>query len=178
MKKYVCLGGHDLYQPTYPPAWSKPNESDASRRFQGEICDAYSRWMVDLRGLAESTVLCRCGEARHFLGWLAERANQEGLTGLTIADVDAYMKDRAGSLRRVTIKQVSNMLRTFLRWLHFSSLTSRDLSSAVIAPSIYAFENIPCALRVDDVQTVLAVTKEDSSPKGLRDYAVLQLLAT
>lgn len=133
--------------------------------------------MVDLRGLAESTVLCRCGEARHFLGWLAERASQEGLAGLTIADVDAYMKDRAGSLRRVTVKHVSNMLRNFLRWLHFSSLTSRDLSAAVIAPSIYAFENIPCALRVEDVQTVLAVIKEDSSPKGLRDYAVLQLLA-
>ena len=55
--------------------------------------------------------------------------------------------------------------------------TSRDLSSTVIAPLLYAFESIPSALRSEDVKEVLAVTRQDCTPKGIRDYAILMLIS-
>lgn len=142
-----------------------------------EICEAYSGWMIGSRGLAQTTVLCRSNEGCRFLGWLGERATREKLSLLTPLDVDAYMKDRASSLRRISLKGVANNMRSFLRWLRMTERTTRDLSSTVIAPSIYAHEGIPCAIGTEDVKKVLAVAQDDHTAKGLRDYAILILLS-
>jgi integrase/recombinase XerD len=145
---------------------------------QQEIREAYSAWMITFRGLAHTTVLCRCGEACSFLGWLGEGATREKLSGLTLPEVDAYMKHRASSLRRISLKDVAGKMRSFLRWLHMTERTTRDLSSTVIAPSIYAHEGIPCAIRAEDVRKVLAAAEGDRTARGLRDYAILTLLST
>jgi site-specific recombinase XerD len=134
--------------------------------------------MTDVRGLAQTTVLCGCNEACRFLGWLGERATREKLFDLTLIDVDSYIKDRATSLCRISLKGVVEKMRSFLRWLHMTRQTARDLSSTVIAPSIYAHESIPCAIRAEDAKKVLAAAQGDITPKGLRDYAILQLLST
>jgi len=55
--------------------------------------------------------------------------------------------------------------------------TSRDLSSTVIAPMIYAFESIPSALGSGDVEKILAATRQDCTQKGIRDYAILMLIS-
>ena len=55
---------------------------------------------------------------------------------------------------------------------------TRDLSSAVITPSLHAFEGIPSAFRAQEVKEVLAVTRQDRTPKGIRDHAILILLST
>jgi integrase/recombinase XerD len=147
-------------------------------KLQQEICEAYSLWMSAFRGLARTTILCRRNEACCFLVWLGERATREELSRLTLHDVDAYMKQRASSLRRISLKDVAGKMRSFLRWLHMAERTTRDLSAIVIAPSIYAHEGIPCAIGAEDVKRVLAVTHDDQTAKGLRDYAILTLLST
>src|SRR5437016_4176904 len=88
------------------------------------------------------------------------------------------MKDRAGSLRRRSLNGLATNLRSLLRWLHMTGQTTHDLSSTVIAPSLHGFEGIPSALRAQDVKKVLAVTRQDCRPKGIRDYAILILLST
>jgi integrase len=69
-------------------------------------------------------------------------------------------------------------LRDFLRHLHGSGRTATDLSGTVIGPRIYEHEDIPSALRPEELRRVLEVTRKDISPAGLRDYAILMLLAT
>ncbi len=162
-------------QGQWPPVSRSVTAAEISQR---EICDEYSKWMIGFRGLAQSTVLCRSNEAGRFLRWLGERASREKLYGLTLFDVDAYMKNRASSLCRISLKDVANKMRSFLRWLHMTGHTGRDLSTTVIAPSIYAHENIPCTIRAEDVKKVLASTQDDRTAKGLRDYAILTLLST
>src|SRR5262249_29765499 len=93
-------------------------------------------------------------------------------------DVDGYMKYRAGTVGRRSLKDVTTKIRSFLRWLHMTEQTSSDLSSTVIAPLLYAFESIPWALRSEDVKEVLAVTRQDCTPKGIRDYAILMLISS
>src|SRR5260370_29540935 len=56
-------------------------------------------------------------------------------------------------------------------------MAERDLSTVVIGPTLYAYEGIPSALRAEDVQQVLKLTRRDRSAIGRRDYAILMLLS-
>jgi site-specific recombinase XerD len=134
--------------------------------------------MSDLRGLAPETRSRRCTEARQFLSWLEERGHEENLVNLTITDIDTYVMLRAASLRRTSVKLRATNLRSFLRYLNISGRIILDLSTAVIGPTLYAFESIPSSLRPDEVKAVLATTRKDGSIKGLQDYAVLLLLSS
>jgi site-specific recombinase XerD len=69
-------------------------------------------------------------------------------------------------------------MRGFLRYIHIAGLTQQDLSGTLISPRRYAFETIPPALRAEHVDAVLKAAEKDHTPKGLRDYAILLLLAT
>lgn len=146
--------------------------------FHRSVCEQYEKWMADLRGLASETRSRRCTEARQFLSWLEERGSQQNLVNITITDIDTYVMLRAASQRRSSVKVRATNLRSFLRYLHISGRVIRDLSTAVIGPTLYAFESIPSSLRSDEVKAVLETTRKDRSPKGLQDYAVLMLLST
>jgi integrase len=43
---------------------------------------------------------------------------------------------------------------------------------------LYAYEEVPSTLDRNQIAAVLTATRKDRSPRGLRDYAILQLLAT
>jgi integrase len=133
--------------------------------------------MQDRRGLAPETCGDRCEEACRFLGWLGPRGTAVHLQQVGVADLDAYVTSRAATLRRVTVKGVTVKLRSFLRYLHATGRTTRDLSVAIVGPRVYADEAIPSALRAKDVTRVLEVTRHDRSAIGRRDYAILMLLA-
>src|ERR1039457_5163770 len=163
-----------LAQGQWPPA---PKPATRAERFRHQLCEQYVQWMVDVRGLAPATISKRCREARHFLSWLGKRASRVGIATLLVADVDRYLRDRSSSLRRSSVSLVTVRTRVFLRWLHSTGQTNRDLSTAVITPSLYAFESIPSALRSQDVEKVLAAVQQDGTRKGIRDYAILMLLS-
>jgi len=134
--------------------------------------------MRELRGLASVTRSTRATQALEFLTELGPRSDQESLAELAVRDIDAYLQQRCKDLRRRTIEGYTVCLRSFLRYLHGSGRTALDLSRTVIGPRIYDDEQIPSALRPEEVQAVLEVTRQDCSPIGRRDYAFLTLLAT
>jgi integrase/recombinase XerD len=154
-----------------------PNPKPLSRaeKFHHQLCEQYVRWMSDVRGLAPATVSDRRKEACRFLTWL--RTNRFRLAALNLDHVDRYLKERAHGWRRSSIKAATDWLRIFLRWLHSVGQTNRDLSTAVIGPSMYAFASVPSALRSQDTKKVLTAVRQDSTSKGIRDYAILMLLS-
>jgi integrase/recombinase XerD len=152
---------------------SKPTEE-----VQQELCGTYAQWMTGARGLSQLTISDRSAEARRLLSWLGKRHTQNGLAALTLGVVEAYLKDRTRSLCRRSLKSMATNIRSFLRWLHWNGKTICDLSPAVITPSFHAFESIPSALRAEHVERVLDVTRQDCTPKGIRDYAILLLIST
>lgn len=154
-------------------------KTPASERelLHSQIVSEYDAWMSELRGLAAETRADRCAEAHRFLKWL-EETGKDGLAAITVADIDAYVRTHGASVRRTTCKGMTVKLRSFLRHLHLSGRTGRDLSTAVIGPTLYAFEGIPSALRTEDTEKVLQATRSDRSPVGRRDYAILMLLTT
>jgi len=162
-----------MAQGQWPPPPPAITRAEVYRR---KLCEDFGVWLTEMRGLAAETVAERQEEACRFFDWLGERGIK-GVAAIQVADLDAYMKHRAGVLRRASIKGVATRLRSFLRWLHATRQTARDLSVAVVAPVIYAAGSIPSALRSQDVHKILSIARQDRTAKGLRDYAILVLLA-
>ena len=146
--------------------------------FHRGILRDYDTWLRDLRGLQPDTRSKRTAHALRFLNALGTSADRETLARLRVHDVDAYLRQCCNRLRRASIEDHTVCLRDFLRHLHRGGYTALDLSGTVIGPRLYDHENIPAALRPQEVTRVLEVTREDHSPIGMRDYAILMLLAT
>lgn len=159
-----------------PQPDSKPpnNSGRCTRRYVG----AYDTWLRDVRGLHAQTRAKRTTRALQFLISLGPGAGQEGLPSLSVRDIDAYLKQHCAGLSRSSIEDCTVCLRDFLRHLHRYRRIASDLSGTVIGPRIYHHEDIPSALRPEEVHRVLEVTREDLRAVGLRDYAILMLLAT
>lgn len=146
--------------------------------FHRDVAWGYDNWMLEMRGLATETRLARITEARRFLSSLGQRGEQAALEKLSVHEIDAYIKCRSAGLRRATIEGYTVCLRSLLRYLHNSKRITVDLSSAVIGPRIYDNEQIPSALRSEEIQRILDDTRQDRSPIGRRDHAFLMLLVT
>lgn len=158
------------------PIVDPPNT--ALEAFHRDLVHDYDAWLRDLRGLCEQTRIKRSTHALRFLTFIGARAGQENLARLSVPDIDAYLRNCCVGLGRASIEDRAVCLRDLLRHLHRRGHTESDLSSTVIGPRIYEHEGIPSALRADDVRKVLEVTRADMTSTGLRDYAILLLLAT
>jgi integrase/recombinase XerD len=157
----------------WPPA--AKIEPDSGLRHA--ICHEYETWMRDERGLADATIDARMREARRFLDWCFDCSSADGLRVLGVPDIDLYMDMRARGLRRISLAGSAAWLRSLLRYLHQSKRIPTDLSAQVIGPMLYAYENVPTTLDRSQIDMVLEATSKDRSPRGLRDHAILQMLA-
>jgi integrase/recombinase XerD len=159
--------------------WPAPKTpTNELERVHAQVVKEYDAWMSELRGLSVQTRNDRCAEAHRFLKWLRSKAGKEEFSAIAVTDIDLYVQWRLAGVGRPSCKRITVHLRSFLRHLYFSGKTGRDLSTAVIGPTLYAFEGIPSALSAGDVRNVLRSTRRDRSPIGRRDYAILTLLTT
>jgi integrase/recombinase XerD len=154
----------------WPPAIEPICAADVARF---AVCDEYEIWLREERGLARSSVAALMWEARNFLAWQIDYGSG-GLAGLSVVDMDL----RAPKLTRCSLKSVAERLRSLLRYLHITGRVTTDLSGHVIAPTLYAYEGVPSILERDQIAAVLETARADKTPAGLRDHAILQLLAT
>ena len=159
----------------WPP---EPAPPDAGGLLCRAVCDQYQTWLREERGLAAASIDALMWEARHFCAWYVGYAGRRSFMDLSIQDVDAYFAMRAPGLRRKSLKDVAERLRSLTRHLHRTGHTAADLAPQIIAPMLYAYESIPSTLSLDQIATVLKSAQKDRSPMGSRDYAILQLLAT
>ncbi|WP_454645366.1 site-specific integrase [Bradyrhizobium liaoningense] len=156
--------------------WPPEPAATAGELLCREVCEQYQTWLREERGLATASVDALLWEARNFCTWLIKHPNAN-FAGLTVRDLDIYMDMRARGLTRKSLKDVAERLRSLLRHLQVTGRIAADLSQHVIAPLLYAYEGIPSALSADQISTVLEFIRKDPSPMGLRDHAILQLLA-
>ena len=164
-----------LAQGQWPP---EPEMIEPETACRQEICCEYEAWLRDERGLASATIAALMWEARNFLRWQFDRGGAASLDTLSIVEVDLYMDMRAPGLRRKSLADVAERLRSVVRYLHRTARIPTDLTPHIIGPMLYAYEGVPSTLDKNQIAAVLAATKKDGSSRGLRDYAILQLLAT
>lgn len=164
-----------LAQGQWPPA---PRATCAADTLRFAICDEYETWLREERGLAERSIDALMWEGRNFLAWQLDRCGVDSLMELTVSDIDRYMETRSPHQTRKSVKDVAERLRSMLRYLHRTGRTAIDLSPHVIGPLLYAYEGVPSILKRDQIAAVLETAGKDRTPLGLRDHAILQLLAT
>jgi site-specific recombinase XerD len=141
-------------------------------RLDGLVED-YRQWLVTERSLASNTVRCRVADARLFLSEFADR----DLGSLMLADVTGFMVRHCQRLSVENAKRLAGGLRCLLGYLYVQGLTDRDLSSGVPAPSGPHGGNFPRWLHGDDVAALLAAGATDRTARGLRDHAIVVVLA-
>jgi hypothetical protein len=136
----------------WPP---EPATSDAGELLCREVCDQYQTWLREERGLAVASIDALMWEARYFCAWYIGRSDTPSFKDLGIRDVDSYFEMRAPGLRRKSLKDVAERLRSLMRHLHRTGRTAADLAPQIIAPMLYAYESIPSTLNSDQIATVL-----------------------
>lgn len=164
-----------LAQGQWPPA---PKATCAADTLRFAICDEYETWLREERGLAEPSIYALMWEGRNFLAWQLDRCGVDSLMEMSVGDIDRYMDMRSPHQTRKSVKDVAERLRSLLRYLNRTRRTAIDLSPHVIAPLLYAYEGVPSILERDQIAAVLETASKDTTPIGLRDQAILQLLAT
>lgn len=164
-----------LAQGEWPPA---PKATCAADALRFAICNEYKTWLREERGLAKASIDALMWEGRNFLVWQIDRHGPDSLMMMTVTDIDCYMDMRSPHQTRRSVKDVAERLRSMLRYLHRTGRVAIDLSPHVIAPLLYAYEGVPSILTPDQVAAVLQTSGKDKTPAGLRDHAILQLLAT
>src|SRR3546814_11832092 len=105
-------------------------------------------------------------EARNFLRWQFDRGGGAGLATLNVRDVDLYMDMRGPGLRRKSLADVAERLRSVVRYLHRTGRIPTDLTPHIIGPMLYAYDDVPSTLDTEQIAAVRAAAKTDLSPQG------------
>jgi integrase/recombinase XerD len=160
-------------------SWPRPGApQSATEAIARSLLTEYRSELTKHTDLAPSTVVGMLEEGERFLEWCQERGVLFNGADLSIADVDAFVERRAARLRRTTCKTMVKRLQRFLRFLHTIRRIPVDLSTRLVAPTLYHYESLPSILDPGQMASVLECTRKDRSPKGRRDYAILMLVAT
>ncbi len=142
----------------------------ASDDLLDRFCDAL--WLED--GLAQNTLQSYRRDVAQFAAWLAD-CHKRPLAQARRADVQAYLGHRIGvdkAKPRSTARLLSSLKR-FYRYAARERVVEADPTLRVDAPKIP--RSLPKTLSEADVERLLLAPKP-SSPRGLRDKAMLETL--
>jgi integrase/recombinase XerD len=136
---------------------------------------SYRGYLLAERGLAAGTVAQYLRRARVFLSWLPTPI-EASLASLIAEQVTTFIMVWCPGHGAADAKMMVTALRSLLRFLHVTGRVSVPLGGAV--PSVPGWRRIrlPQMIGTDQVARVLAGCNR-SSPAGLRDFAVLVLMA-
>jgi len=138
------------------------------------LVERYRRWLAGDRGLAEATVVRYVKLARLFLGQgLTGQADLQSLSG---ADVVAFLLAESDRLSVGSVKGRVAELRSLLRFLYLQGLTPRPLAAVVPPVAGWRDTGVPKAIPAGHVERLLN-SCDRGDPMGVRDYAILMLVA-
>lgn len=155
----------------------RPEEPAAATPAE-ELLASYRRYLARERGVAPLTVLRYERMARRFLaGRIAQAGTQTGAEDLNGAEVTAYLVGCCSRLTTIgSAKREAADLRSLLRFFYLKGITATDLGTAMPPVAGWRDTRLPAVMSAADV-TALLTACDRSRPSGLRDLAILTLLA-
>ena len=133
----------------------------------------FRTWLDRERGLSRESVRCYSNQVRAFL---AAAGGPGGVGGLDAGQVTAFMVGYAPGRNTWSAKAMVTSLRAFLRFAHATGRTAVPLAGAVPAVASWRLSALPRGLPAAEIAALLAGCDRNTA-SGLRDYAVLSLLA-
>jgi site-specific recombinase XerD len=140
------------------------------------IIKEYLQFLRDHRGTGAGTVEQHRRYIESLLEMLGMRTVKK-LRGLTVAEIQRFITERAAGLSRSGRRGLCAAIRSFLRFLYLRGYIAVDLMSAVPVIPSFKLERLPPTISIDAIERILGAINR-SSPVGRRDYAMLLLLAT
>jgi site-specific recombinase XerD len=142
-----------------------------------ELLTRYARHLVHDRGLAPRTVMRYERMARRFLQHRTSLGGGEtGAEDLDMAEIHGYLLECRSRLAAGSTKREAADLRALLRFLYLQGFTATDLGLAMPPVAGWRDARLPATMSAAQVAAVLD-SCDRSRPAGLRDFAVLCLLA-
>ena len=135
----------------------------------------YATHLARHRGNPEVTVHKKLDHISKLLKHLA--ASGKSWRQMRLPDIDAFLIECARRYARSTTADIAGSVRSFSRFLLSSGRIDVDLADAVISPVQPRFERPRRALPWEDVQRLLRAV-DTSTPRGLRDHAMLLMMST
>jgi integrase/recombinase XerD len=139
------------------------------------LSEEYGRFLREVRGLAAGTVSHHIYVSKCFLNHLEARKISPG--AIRRSDVEAYVSRTGKRLSRASLQHDIAAVRGLLRFLAIDSRVPVGLDRQIDTPRLYRLEQLPRALPWNKVNTLLQ-SIDTTSAIGLRDYAMLLLIAT
>jgi len=141
------------------------------------ILQEYATWSREERGLAPSTVENHSGYVRRFLTSICGTGKLR-LAGIKASQITDYIRQNAPRDRTFSqAKNIVSSLRSFFRFARYRDHIQTDLAAVVPSVAGWSMASIPRAMPADCVRQLLDESKTWHTPAGLRDRAVLLLLA-
>jgi len=135
----------------------------------------YRRYLIKERGLAQSCLRNYTSYVEKFLsGRFAER--DPCLESLCSADVTSFIALQVSQLSPGRAKLVVTALRSYLRFLLYRGDITVPLAGCIPSVARWSLATTPKSLPAGTVQRVLE-QQNRTTPLGLRNYAILLLLA-
>ena len=141
------------------------------------VLQEYVSYLREERGLASTTIENYAGAVRRFLTSL------DGDGELRIGDLRAvqiadFIRTMAPNDRTfAAAKDMTTALRSFFRFARYRGYVQTDLAAAVPTVAGWSMASIPRAMPADCVRRLLEESKKWRAPAGLRNRAILLLLA-
>jgi integrase/recombinase XerD len=133
----------------------------------------FGRWLGRERGLSPVSVRCYSKQVRYFLAVIG---GPGAVSALDAGKVTAFMVEHSRDRNSWSAKAMVTSLRVFLRFAHATGRTTVPLAGAVPAVASWRLAALPRGLKAAEIEMLLAGCDRDTAA-GLRDYAVLSLLA-
>lgn len=141
------------------------------------LVDEYSVYLLSERGLASTSGVAYAAIAHRFLTRTCPRGRSDlkALTALRIRDFTLQEARKFRTSKAASL--LTSVVRSFLRFVHYRGYVDRSLVRAVPAVAHWSMAPIPRALPIKAVSRVLTESRSRRTPCGLRDRAILLLLA-
>jgi site-specific recombinase XerD len=154
-----------------------PSAPPARHPFAATL-EGFDTYLGSVRGLVATTRRCCLSSARALVDWLRERYGDQALGRIAGTDVLEFITEQIGRWQsRSSRAHICSRIRGFLRYLHASGAIGADLARAVPRVSTPRLASLPRGLPWEQVRALVDGV-DSSHPDGMRDKALLLLLAT
>lgn len=156
---------------------------ESSATMSGDISEIdralleYKNWLREDRGLAPATIENYAGYVGRFLTTVSG-GSELRLASVRPDQITDYIRRLAPKDRTfAAAKHIVTALRSFFRFARYRDYILVDLAATVPSVAGWSMASIPRAMPADQVQTLLTASKTWRTPSGLRNRAILLLLA-
>lgn len=141
------------------------------------VLQEYGSYLHEDRGLAPATIENYAGCVRRVLTDISGEAELD-LASVHASQIVDYIRRNAPQDRTfASAKHIVTALRSFFRFARYRDYIHTNLAAAVPSIAGWSMASIPRAMPADCVRALLKASKEWRAPAGLRNRAILLLLA-